>query len=71
LREYIIRRYGPEYDQTQCIHKSANQRTGVCWLGYKLIDTLETEHSVNGMMNMLLDEAAYDDDELDAKKSRQ
>jgi hypothetical protein len=31
----------------------------------------ETESSVNGMMNMLIDEAAYDDDELDAKKSRQ
>ena len=71
LREYIIRRYGPEYDQTQCIHKSANQRTGVCWLGYKLIDTVdENESSVNGMMNMLIDEAAYNDD-LDAKKSRQ
>lgn len=51
VKEYLVKKFGKEYDPSECIHKTANQpqQKGTCWLGYKLITTLSNNsgQSVN------------------------
>ena len=63
IKEYLIKKYGKEYDPSECIHKTANQpqRGGTCWLGYKLIPIINngnSSQSLNetGILKNLVDE---------------
>lgn len=36
LQRYFTKKIGPPHDTNDFVHKTANQHTGTCWLGYQL-----------------------------------
>ncbi len=51
LQRYFTKKLGPPHDTSDFVHKTANQLTGTCWLGYQLKPYYGGMATSNGMMN--------------------
>ena len=51
LKEYLVKKYGKEYNPSECIHKTANQPRSTCWLGYKLVPSSNSSYQTTIVNN--------------------